>query len=215
MGKSFQSVRSSNRRGAEAEARLARMLEVARDLFSRHGYHDTSINAVLQRSGGSKATLRKYFGGKAGLLAAVLDRYASARVAEAETAAGDARDPEAALRAFGERVLNFYLQPDALNVYRSVIAEGYRHPVLAKGLYYGGHQRILGALAGHLRQWHEVGKVRSHEPEADAERFLNMLRSGPHERGLLGLQRSFAPDEIRAHLEGTLRIFLRGIAPVD
>ncbi|MCC7462832.1 MAG: TetR/AcrR family transcriptional regulator [Gammaproteobacteria bacterium] len=191
------------------------MLEVARDLFARHGYDSTSIDAVLQRSGGSKATLRKYFGGKAGLLAAVLDRHAGARVAEAELAAGEAADPEAALQAFGRRILQFYLQPDSLNVYRSVIAEGYRHAVLARGLYHGGHQRIVAALAGHLRQWTEAGRVRSHEPEADAERFLALLRSGLHERGLLGLQKEFTTAELRTHLAGTVRIFLHGIVPVD
>jgi AcrR family transcriptional regulator len=203
-----------NRRGAEAESRLRRMVEVARRMFVENGFHHTSLDAILARSGGSKATLRKYFGNKAGLLAAVLASSAEARVVEAEAAA-KSPDPETALMAFGIVVLRFYLRPDALIIYRSVIAEGYRHAAVAKGLYFGGHARIVAALAGHLQTWSDQGLIHSVDTEGDAERFLNMLRSGPHERGLLGLQTGFTEKLIHSHVAAAVRIFLHGLGPAS
>jgi hypothetical protein len=61
-----------------------------------------------------------------------------------------------------------------------------------------------------LRRWHAAGAIQCSDPSGDAERFLNMLRSGPHERGLLGLESGFTPAAIRSHVEAAVRIFLFG-----
>jgi AcrR family transcriptional regulator len=204
------SVAAGNKRGAEAEARVRRILKVAQRMFVEHGFHHTSLDDILARSGGSKATLRKYFGNKAGVLAAVLAAHAEARMVDARGAV-TTHDPEAALAAFGKVLMSFYVQPDALIIYRSVIAEGYRHPAVARGLYLGGHARIVAGLSSMLREWHEQGQVQSPDPDTDAEIFLNMLRSGAHERGLLGLQKEFSPGAIRKHVAAVVRIFWRGI----
>lgn len=126
-----RAVRPDSRRGAEAEARLRRIQEVAQRMFVARGYHHTSLDAILARSGGSKATLLKYFGNKAGLLTAGLNRVAEHLVADAVRTA-QSGEPRKALTAFGKAVLTFYVRPDALVIYRSVIAEGYRHPALAR-----------------------------------------------------------------------------------
>ena len=144
-------IRPGNRRGAEAEARLRRMLDVARRMFVEHGYHHTSLDAILARSGGSKATLLKYFGNKAGLLAAVLNDVAEHLVKDAVNAARSGA-PREALTEFGTAVLMFYVRPDSLVIYRSVIAEGYRHPALARGFYFGAHDKFVAALAARTRE---------------------------------------------------------------
>src|SRR5690606_21000215 len=52
--------------------RLPRILEAASQLFLRDGYSATSIEAVLEASGGSKATLYSYFSTKDELFRAVV-----------------------------------------------------------------------------------------------------------------------------------------------
>ena len=58
---------------ARGKARLARMLAAATELFLRDGYEQTSIDAILVQSGGSKATLYAYFPTKEDLFRAVID----------------------------------------------------------------------------------------------------------------------------------------------
>ena len=53
--------------------RLARMMEAAAELFLKDGYFATSIEAVLEASGGSKATLYSYFSTKEDLFRAVIE----------------------------------------------------------------------------------------------------------------------------------------------
>jgi AcrR family transcriptional regulator len=77
-----------------------RLLAAAYDLFGRHGYEGTSIEAILEATGVKRGALYHHFDGKKTLFDAVLDR-AVARIAETSAAAARAAgpDPVAALRA--------------------------------------------------------------------------------------------------------------------
>lgn len=204
-------VRPGNRRGVEAQERLQRILTAAQHMFIERGYHHTSLNAILERSGGSKATLLKYFGSKAGLLTAVLNDVAEHLVADAVRIARSG-EPRQALTAFGSAVLSFYVRPDSLVIYRSVIAEGYRHPALAQGFYLGAHDKFVSALATRLQTWHDSGLIVTQDPRADANRFLSLLRSNLLERGVLGLAKSFSQAEIAREVDAAVAIFMHGIA---
>ena len=58
-------------RQSAAERRKA-IVAAARDVFLERGYANSSIDAVVERSGGSKATVYQMFGNKEGLLAALV-----------------------------------------------------------------------------------------------------------------------------------------------
>src|SRR5258708_28499552 len=62
----------SETRGAERErstttARRQAILEAAREVFLERGYGDSTVDAVVERAGGSKATVYALFGNKEGL----------------------------------------------------------------------------------------------------------------------------------------------------
>jgi AcrR family transcriptional regulator len=211
MSTRTHAIHPDNRRGAEAEARLRRMLSIAERMFVERGYAHTSLDAIVRRSGGSKATLRKYFRNKAGLLAAVFERVAERRIAGALTVARSGR-PAEALTAFGRAVLAFYLRPDSLVIYRSVMAEGYRHPALAQAFYHGGHGRFVAALAARLQSWQDAGLLHSDDAHADANRFLHLLRSNLLEPGVLGLAPTFGPKQIQREVDAAVALFLHGVA---
>ena len=65
-----QKVAPQSSRGRE---RHARILCAATELFLRDGYAETSIDSILELSGGSKATLYSYFPTKDDLFRAVID----------------------------------------------------------------------------------------------------------------------------------------------
>ena len=201
----------SAHRGAEAQARVRRIVSAAQLRFVTRGYHQTSLDAILRRSGGSKATLRKYFGNKAGLLAAVLTDEAARCVARADRAAGDGAVGRA-LRAFARVVLEFYCRHDSLLVYRAVIAETAVQPAVGRSFRASGHMIFVGALAGHLTHWQQRGVLKLIDANADADRFLHMLRAGPHDRALLGVASAVSRSAIREHVDACARIFLKGLA---
>lgn len=200
------------RRGAEARSRLRRILSEASRQFLKKGYSGASLNDIIARSGGSKATIQKYFHDKAGLFAAVIAEPAR-QLVESSQLATTQGSPAQVLQAFGERVLAFYLRPDALNAYRGVIAEGHREARIAKVFYAQGHTQIVAALAARLTEWHEQKLVRSKDATADAERFLHILRAGLYEQTLIGLRKSHSRTAVSAQVEGSVGIFLFGLSP--
>ena len=58
---------------ARGRARLNKILDAATDLFLKVGYEQTSIDAILLQSGGSKSTLYAYFPTKQDLFRSVID----------------------------------------------------------------------------------------------------------------------------------------------
>jgi AcrR family transcriptional regulator len=96
-------------RGAATRERL---VAAAYDLFGRHGYEGTSIEAILEATGVKRGALYHHFDGKKALFDAVLDR-AVARIAETSGAAARAAgpDPVAALRAGCAAWLDMAMDP--------------------------------------------------------------------------------------------------------
>lgn len=199
-----------NRRSVEAEARQRRVLKEAHRQFLENGYTHTSLNSIIARAGGSKATLQKYFGNKAGLFAAVITEPAKRFVTSAQIRTLKGM-PHQVLQTFGETVLSFYFRPDALHSYRGVIAEGHRNPSMAKAFYHEGHAQITAALAIRLDEWHHQKIIHCIQPAADADRFLHILRAGIYEQTLIGLRRAPSRKEIVAQVSDSVRVFLFGL----
>jgi AcrR family transcriptional regulator len=63
------------------DARRRAILDAARDLFVEHGFDGVSMNEVVNRSGGSLATVYQQFGSKEGLFAAILQELSADIVA--------------------------------------------------------------------------------------------------------------------------------------
>lgn len=204
-------VREGNRRGLEAHTRLSTVLAVARKLFLKKGYAGTSLNDVVALAGGSKATVLKYFGNKAGLFAAVI-----ADVSRQFVVAAHLEDiegtPSEVLEEFGGIVLKFYLATESKLAYRGIVAEGHRNPSMAAAFYREGHVRVKLALAGRLMAWTQDGLMSSIDAEDDADLFLHLLRAGLYEKRLLGIASPPTAQEIASRVSRAVQVFLRGIA---
>lgn len=202
-------VDKSNRRGVEAEARITRIVRVATELFSRRGYARTSLNDIKAKAGGSKATIVKYFGGKAGLFATVVAESSQRFVTEkhlAELRGG----PAQVMQQWGESVLDFYLAHASLATYRDVIAEGNHYPAMARGFYERGHERLRSELSAQLARWCDDGLLAMENCTDSADMFLHMMRAGLYEQRLLGLRTTVSRQDITLRVRGAVVLFLRG-----
>lgn len=189
------------------------MLRCAREEIAKHGIYAASLNEVARRAGGSKATITKLFGNKAGLFAAVmaetLDEALRGFVLEV---VGAPESLEAALERVGVSLLSFYLQPESLSVYRAVVGSGRSSRELTKTFYESGHLRVVNEVAGVLRHFEKSSLRAGLDVEAEAGRFTHLIRSGFYERALLGLA---SPRPTRRELQETaraaVRVFLYGV----
>jgi AcrR family transcriptional regulator len=88
-----------NKNVERGQATRAHLIDVATRLFAERGYDRTSIEAVLAESGVSRGSLYHHFPGKDALFWAVLEGIATRIGEQMATAAKDAPDPIAELRA--------------------------------------------------------------------------------------------------------------------
>jgi AcrR family transcriptional regulator len=141
-------------RGRYAAADLADRREAvvaaATSLFVSRGFDRTSFEAIAREASVSPKTIYTWFGGKVGLFAAVMERMGRDNF----DGLAEALDPdvavEAALAAFGRRVLDIVTTPDVVGLQRAVIAEGQNLPDIAATFYAAAPLRAIKMLAAYL-----------------------------------------------------------------
>lgn len=96
----------SNRRSKRERAETTRsaLLAVARDLFVRHGYAETSTPQIVKEAGLTRGALYHHFPDKQAVFAAVVEAEVAA-VVKAVEAAGAVEDPLEALVSGGDAYL--------------------------------------------------------------------------------------------------------------
>ena len=125
----------------------AELVDAAERLFSRQGFHPTSIDAVAAEAGYTKGAVYSNFESKEDLFFAVYERRVDRRVEEMETAL---REASTMVETFERMVPGAGRQPEAddgwLAVFFEFWAHVLRHPEL-KQRFAAQHRRVIEPLA--------------------------------------------------------------------
>ena len=160
------------RMSSRGQQRKAKILSAATKLFLSEGYGETSIDAIVAKSGGSKATLYTYFPTKADLFRAVVDTIVTTHEGPELRSPDNVRDT---LVNFAEHRLGVVFSRNHRALTRLIIAERDRFPDIAR-MYYE-----QGPLHGHmvLRNYFEVlidrGLLDIRSADEASEFFRGML----------------------------------------
>lgn len=197
-----------NPRAADREARREEILAAALQVFSLHGYADTTLKQIASAAGlGSAAHLYYYFPKKDELFAAVLLRYVSVdRLFEGEELDDP---PEVALERYFRHYLTQFGQAERLLAFRLINVEAGRLLTMGLDLSELNITHVQDDLVAYFERQGALGNVRTIEP-------LHMARSV---LGVLNLQVqakatpfSEVPDD-NEMVRHTLDILLQGILP--
>jgi AcrR family transcriptional regulator len=158
---------------ARGRARLTKILNAATDLFLEVGYEQTSIDAILLRSGGSKSTLYAYFPTKEDLFRAVIDSVVdNSDLGAALDISVNARFVLTEFAVSRQRVV---LSPRHRAVIGLVIAERDRFPDLAQIYWERGPQRSGRQLITYLEALRNREILAVDDAEEAAEFFIGMI----------------------------------------
>jgi AcrR family transcriptional regulator len=185
--------------------RYTRIIASATELFLRDGYSETSIDRILDQSGGSKATLYSYFPTKDDLFRAVTDAVVE-NDRQPELDAHD--DMFVTLKAFAEQRLNVIFSPSHRALLRVVIAERQKFPDLARTYHETGPRRSRELLAAYLTDLDAEGKLAIDDPSTAAGFFIGMLSHEWYSRSLLLDEVPPTPEVARQRAELVARLFV-------
>lgn len=138
------------------------------------------------RFGASKETLYSWFGDKAGLFAALVERQAEAtneRVEAALTRDGDVR---ATLSDFARNLLGLLLGGRSLAINRAAIAELSTAPDLAERLLAHGRHRTGPLVESYLARQAALGHLRIGDPADAFQTLYGLIVRDLQIRALLG-----------------------------
>jgi AcrR family transcriptional regulator len=201
-----------SRREARRQSRREAILDVAQRSFMEHGYAATTMSAIAAALGGSKGTLWSYFPAKDVLFAAVLDRATEAFQEQLTLILNPQDDLESTLRRFARGYLQRITSPEALALYRLVMAEANRFPETGRIFHERATGRTLAAVAAYMAQQMARGLVRNADPQLAAQQLIALCMSGCHRMLLIRLIDSAEPAAIEADAVSAVATFLRAYA---
>ncbi len=204
-------VRPRKGRCSLPERRQA-LLDAAREVFLERGYANATIDAVVERAGGSKATVYDLFENKEGLFAALVAEATEELSELVRNYPLDGRI-EDDLRDFGRHYLEILTRPERLALFRLVLGECGRVPEVGDIFYRTGPQVIFQRVAEMLRSAAARGQIHISDAEGMAHFFVDALRGHIHMQVLLNPTRRPMPKEIERHTDFVVETFLRACRP--
>lgn len=197
-----ETVETPEPRGRPKDAGKRRdIIDAASRLFRDGGYHGTSMDALAQAAGVSKATLYSHFDDKAALYRALIEeKMRDYQVDDfSDMLNWDvARD----LQAIAKHMLDLIFDPEALDMLRMVIAEGRNNSDVPALFEEVGPRRLLGQIADYLARQKARGTNYIDDVEADTRLFSSLVvdhRSMMF--ALMGVEA--APDEAARQRQAT------------
>lgn len=136
------------------EEKRRAILDAARPIFLREGWAGATLDRVAAESGISKMTVYRHFSNKDDLFQALVETMCEAMRREAESAPDAADDmlPADRLRREAEGFTTALVRPDALALYRVIVADGWRFPTLARMFERSGLAVLRKRVASILSQ---------------------------------------------------------------
>ncbi|MHA6644775.1 TetR/AcrR family transcriptional regulator C-terminal domain-containing protein [Mesorhizobium sp. A623] len=197
-------------RSGRQSSRREALLRAAAEVFFEQGYAATSIDAIIERAGGSKRNIYSTFKNKEGLFSAIVTRNAD-RILSPVIEGIEGRDLRETLTLFGRHLMEAYMSPSLIGVYRIALSEANRFPDLVKTFYEQGPGRATSRLAEILEEAGKRGEIKTGDCPRMADQFVGMIRDNLHLQVVLGLRPPPSAEEAREAVESAVEIFLNGV----
>lgn len=159
------------------DRRRRAICDAARTLFIEQGFERTTLGQIVERAGGSLATVYKLFGNKEGLLdAVVFEKAASGENLICELAECGA-SPADTLRRMAAVLYERFLDPDDVALVRIVIARSIDDTDFARRFFETTAMHTRSALERVFAKWEAQGVRLKGSPDMLAEVFLGLMVS--------------------------------------
>jgi AcrR family transcriptional regulator len=200
--------------GAETRIRRSRekILAAAEDVFLRHGFLGTNMDAVAEKAGVSKQTVYAHFRSKEALFMEVVEAMtggAAQEIGEDLEDVFDDRPMTEYLLEVAVDQLTVVLTPRLMRLRRMVIGEVERFPDLGKSLYLHGPKRSIDRLARAFEHYSGIGELDTPDPNKAATQFNWIVMGAPTNAAMLLCDEGIPNQkQLRDHAREAVRIFL-------
>jgi len=199
-------------KAAEVEARTQELLHIAGCLFLKNGYTKTSLESIARAAHVAVRTIYVKFGGKAGLLDAVMAAKRN-RFLHSQLMESDNRPVREVVGDFARQMHELVNSQEAIDLQRIVLAEAPSNPELAQTFWNGGPRQTREMLARYFSRPEVRAQLRPDVPFEVLAGHLMACIVGEQMMRFLRPAERLPAEAARQELEGRLELFFRSILP--
>jgi len=176
------------------------------DLFLRHGYTRTSMDAVAKLADVSKQTVYSYFKNKDDLFCQMIEDECKKHTPEFCLMKNAKMKPAETLYCIGKSFLNMISNPRGVAIYKLVMSEANHHPRIGKLFFEHGLLHMQKLLADYLNlhnnKYYTIDNV-----EAAASNFFALIKGRYNLQLALRIKPLPTQKQLDAHIHETVRLF--------
>jgi len=199
-------------KAADVEARMQELLQTAGELFLKNGYTKTSLESIARAAHVAVRTIYVKFGGKTGLLHAVLaakrDRFFRSQPMQT-----DPRPLKEIVDEFSRNMYELLTSQEAIDMQRIVLAETPTNPELAEAFWNGGPRQTREMLARFFARPDIRAQMRADVPVDLLPGHLMGCIAGDQLCRFVFPAEKPTPEQSRRELERRLELFYLSILP--
>lgn len=208
--------KSGRPRAADVEARLQNLMATAAELFLEHGYSKVSLEAIARQAHVAVRTIYVKFGGKAGLLNALIDNNRARYFAPQANMQADTRPIKQVLSDFGFSFLQLVSACPSVKLHRIIIAEAMSNPELADTFNKAGPLKTREIVMKFFARPDIAAQFRADiSHEALTTHLINCLMGDQLSRFLRPLDQEPLEADLRTKVKLGLDLFFRGTLRQD
>ncbi len=186
----------------------AAILEVAKRLFSHHGFDGVSMDQIAAEAGVSKLTVYSHFGDKESLFSSAIRAKCEEQLPSALFLAGLEGSLREQLTAIGHAFFLLITSEEAIAMHRMMMMPGTGDSHVRELFWQAGPQQIKDVFVDFLRSRVARDELRMPDIARAASQFLCLIKGELHMQMLCGM-RCGAPDgDVERHIQATVDLFL-------
>ncbi len=167
-------------RTAPGDRRRRAMMDAAWKLFMQKGYTAVSLDEIIRKSGGSKASIYEFFGGKDGLFFAIIEEVTARILQDMRLPDTEGMPVRKALRQIGLALGRDILSEYGIGLYWLSVSISRKFPKVAKTFYESGPRTAMRAVAAYFEKEAKAGRLKIRDPLRASEVFHVLLLEYTH-----------------------------------
>jgi AcrR family transcriptional regulator len=188
LARPTETPRSGRPARGEIDIRKQRVLDVATELFIRHGFADTTLDAIGRGAGVAKRTIYHHIGDKEAVFRAIFNR----RSISVKIHVPDTSDMSVAgrLTTVANTLLSQYIDEDGViaGLQRLLITESQRFPDLAEQVIGSARKVRVDSLTALFDQMAAEGLIEPDDSHLSAELFFDVVVGSSAYHMMIGYQ---------------------------
>jgi len=186
----------------------ARILQAAKAIFLKSGYHGTSMNLIAQEAGVTKLTVYNHFQDKVNLFICAITETCEETLCTKQFDLDTSADFYQTLFIVCSRALQIIYSPEALKLDHVLLELAAEQNPLALQFFEASHTRMENQLAEFFQKAAQLGFIQADDPIYQTELLLTLLLGVRHHKVLLGITAAPNAQELEQIIRDAINLFL-------